>query len=101
MDEIKFANTSIKWLGHSSFRMEHFKTLYTDPFRISSPKHDADIILISHNHPDHFSPEDINKIIKDDTLVFLPPDCLSKMSRFVEKGKTVALRPGNKIQVSD
>ena len=101
MEEFNFSNIRVKWLGHDCFRLEHFKIIYTDPFRISSAKHDADIILISHNHFDHFSPEDINKIIKEDTLVFLPPDCLSKMSRFVEKGKTVALRPGNKIKVSD
>jgi len=101
MREFKFSNTMIRWLGHSAFRFEHIKTIYTDPFRISEPKNDADIILISHNHFDHFSPEDINRIIKDDTLVFLPPDCLSKMSRFVEKGKTVTLRPGDKVKISE
>ena len=101
MNEFKFNNVSIRWLGHSAFRLEHMKTVYIDPFRLEKAKPDADIILISHDHFDHFSPEDINKIIKDDTLIFLPPDCLSKLSRFVEKGKTVALRPGDKIKISE
>lgn len=99
MQEFNFNNIKIRRLGHSSFRIDYFKTIYTDPFRILTQKNDADIILISHNHFDHFSPEDINKLIKDETIIFLPPDCLSKMSRFVEKGRTVTLRPGDKIKV--
>ncbi|MBW3022618.1 MBL fold metallo-hydrolase [Candidatus Woesearchaeota archaeon] len=100
MKDFRYNNVNIKWLGHASFRLEHMKIIYIDPFRLQESKHDADIILISHEHFDHFSPEDINKIIKEDTMIIVPPDCLSKMSRFVEKGKTVTVRPGDKIKIS-
>ena len=43
----------IKWLGHDSFRIDSEKTIYVDPFQISDgPK--ADIILITHEHFDHW-----------------------------------------------
>lgn len=45
---------------------------YFDPFNIKNPEK-ADLILISHEHYDHLSLEDLEKILKDDTFVFIPP----------------------------
>ena len=39
-------------------------TLYVDPFRMKTSPHDADIVLITHDHYDHFSPEDLAKVIQ-------------------------------------
>ena len=33
---------------------------------------DADFILITHDHYDHFSPEDIVKVCKPDTVLVVP-----------------------------
>lgn len=38
--------------------------IYVDPLEISDDRHDADYILITHDHYDHFSPEDIRKVAK-------------------------------------
>ena len=35
------------------------KKIYIDPFQMKIEPHDADYILITHDHHDHFSPEDI------------------------------------------
>ena len=40
-------------------------------------------------------------LINDETLVVLTPDCLSKFARFVEKGKTGTLRPGDEVKVGE
>ena len=39
-------------------------TIYVDPFHMKEEPHDADYVLITHSHYDHFSIEDIRKVIK-------------------------------------
>lgn len=46
--------------------------LYFDPLELSAEPHDADIILITHDHYDHYSAEDIRKAAKKDTYLVLP-----------------------------
>ena len=38
--------------------------IYVDPFQMREKPRDADYILITHDHYDHFSPEDIEKAAK-------------------------------------
>ena len=54
---------------HSSIKMKGEKTIYIDPFKIEKQTNDADIIFITHNHYDHYSEEDINKVINKDTII--------------------------------
>ena len=56
----------------SSIRIQDSKVLYFDPFKIEGTPHDADIILITHSHFDHWSPEDIRKVMKPDTILVCP-----------------------------
>ena len=56
----------------SSIRIETEKIIYFDPFKILSSANDADLIFITHEHSDHFSPEDIRKVQKSDTLIVAP-----------------------------
>ena len=58
--------------SHSSIRIDAGKILYFDPFRLDSAAHDADVIFITHAHFDHFSPEDIEKAARADTLIAAP-----------------------------
>ncbi|MDI1471560.1 MAG: MBL fold metallo-hydrolase [Thermodesulfovibrio sp.] len=84
---------NIKWLGHDTFKIVGEKVIYTDPFQITQPDK-ADIILITHEHYDHFSPEDIKKILDPDTVVVLPKDCAGKI-----KAKEIVVKPGDKVTV--
>lgn len=72
----------IKWLGHAGFMIKDSKVIYIDPYKISENKEKADLILITHDHYDHCSIDDINKIIKDGTKIVLPADCQSKIAKF-------------------
>ena len=82
----------------SSIKIEASKVLCFDPFRIEGVLNDADLIFITHNHFDHFSPEDIEKVAKPETLFIVPltmkSEFLSKVDApeenctFVEPGET-------------
>ncbi|MBI3592178.1 MAG: MBL fold metallo-hydrolase, partial [Nitrospirae bacterium] len=70
---------NIHWLGHDTFRITGDKLIYTDPFKIRN-NDSADIILITHEHYDHCSPEDILKIQGMHTVIVTTSDCAKKLS---------------------
>ena len=74
---------NLEWLGHAAFKISSDKIIYIDPFQTDNQE-PADIILITHAHFDHCSLEDIKKLIKKGTVLFVTPDCQSKVSGFEE-----------------
>ena len=85
---------NIHWLGHDTFKIDGDKIIYTDPFKINK-QDSADIILITHEHYDHCSPEDIKKVQGPDTVIVCTPDCAGKLS-----GKVKTIQPGDRITVA-
>lgn len=65
--------------SHSSIRAEGRRVLWFDPFQLKNAPHDADIICITHDHYDHFSPEDIEKAAKQDTVFVVPRSLAEKV----------------------
>lgn len=65
--------------SHSSIRAEGRRVLWFDPFQLKNAPHDADIICITHDHYDHFSPEDIEKAAKRDTVFVVPRSLAEKV----------------------
>lgn len=57
---------------HSSIKIIKGKTIYIDPFRIEKEQNDANLILITHDHYDHYSEEDIKKVINENTVIVVP-----------------------------
>ncbi|MEE0682985.1 MAG: MBL fold metallo-hydrolase [Bacilli bacterium] len=57
----------------SSIKITGEKIIYFDPLKVEE-SHDADLILITHTHWDHFSKEDILKIKKESTKIIGPKD---------------------------
>ena len=75
---------------HSSIRIDEGQIIYVDPFKIADEKHDADIILITHDHFDHLSCDDIRKVMKEDTVIVCPTsvDAPEEMGLTVVKAGT-------------
>lgn len=71
----------IEVLYHSSIRINKEKVIYIDPFRIDKNYNDADLIFITHDHYDHYSEEDIDKVKKQDTVIVAPEELLTKLLR--------------------
>jgi L-ascorbate metabolism protein UlaG (beta-lactamase superfamily) len=84
---------NIHWLGHDTFKIVGEKVIYTDPFKIKK-KDTADIILITHEHFDHCSPEDVKAIQGQKTVIVTTSDCIQKLS-----GNIKIVKPGDKINV--
>jgi L-ascorbate metabolism protein UlaG (beta-lactamase superfamily) len=84
---------NIHWLGHDTFKISGEKIIYTDPFRIKG-KDVANIILITHGHHDHCSPDDVKRIQGPDTVIVATPDCAKNLT-----GKVKIVKPGDKITV--
>lgn len=59
---------------HSSIRLKGSKIVYIDPYQIKEESHDADFIMCTHTHYDHYSPEDIEKVKKNGTIIIAPAD---------------------------
>ena len=85
---------NIEVLCHSSIKMTKKKVIYVDPFTIQNNDHDADIIWITHSHYDHYSEADIDKIVKQDTVIIIPEDLLSQvLKKGWKSDKIITVKP--------
>ena len=64
---------AIDWLGHAAFRVTVGRShVYIDPYRVPDDAPPADLILITHGHYDHFSPQDVERLSKRETWLVGP-----------------------------
>ncbi len=91
----------IKWFGRAAFSFTDQngnKIYYVDPFNLRVKELEkADLLFITHAHPDHFSPHDIQKIIKDDTIVIAPPDILNEIK--TAEALKLAVEPNKSYEI--
>jgi L-ascorbate metabolism protein UlaG (beta-lactamase superfamily) len=90
----------IQWLGHDSFLIKNSETVIIDPFKIRAVPEKADVLLITHEHFDHFSLEDIKKVITEKTTIVAVPPCEKELLTLKVKNVRVA-KPGDKIRIGD
>ena len=93
---------NIKVLCHSSIKIEKEKTIYIDPFKIEENYSDADIIFITHDHYDHYSKEDIEKIKKENTVIVIPKGMLDKVEEDgFRKENIIAVEPNGTYRIGE
>ena len=91
---------NIEVLYHSSIRIKKEKTIYIDPFKIDRNYNDADIIFVTHDHYDHYSEEDIDKVINENTVIVIPEELLTKvLKKGINKDAIVTVEPDKKYMV--
>ncbi len=72
----------ITWFAQSAFRIEHGGiTIYVDPFKIPHGEPPADVLLLTHDHGDHLSPDDIAKVRNEQTTVIAGPVVTDKIDQ--------------------
>lgn len=90
---------NIEVLCHSSIRISKEKVIYIDPFKINKNYNDADIIFITHDHYDHYSEEDIDKVIKEDTTIVISKDLLKKLlKKGINKNAIIVAEPNKEYE---
>ena len=85
----------IVWMGHDSFRIDASKCIYVDPYQIDKGQ-SADIILVTHDHFDHCSPEDVVKIQQSHRVIITEKDSAQKLS-----GDVRVMLPGEVLSLKD
>jgi L-ascorbate metabolism protein UlaG (beta-lactamase superfamily) len=84
---------TLHWLGHDGFRVDGPPVIYIDPFRLGRELPAADLLLITHEHSDHLSPEDIAKVRTPTTRVIGPADVAAKLDgvETIAAGETITV----------
>ena len=91
---------NIEVLYHSSIRINKDKIIYIDPFKIDKNYNDADIVFITHDHYDHYSEEDLDKVINKNTTIIIPEELLTKLLRKgINKNAIITVEPNVKYMV--
>lgn len=84
---------------HSAIRIAGEKVLYFDPFQMTEEPCDADVLFITHDHYDHWSPEDAAKVIASQTILVVPIHLLESAKEAFPSHEVVGLEPGDKVEV--
>src|SRR2546425_4865410 len=96
----EYQGLKISWLGHDSFRIKNGKTIIIDPFKIHPIPDKADILLITHEHHDHLSIDDIKKVVNENTTVVTIQAVKKELSSLKVK-EVKAVKPGDKLRLGD
>jgi len=102
-DGIKF-----HWLGHDGFKIvaeenkngsKSILKIYTDPFQLSKEQqnaNDADLLLISHNHFDHLSFDDLKHVISEKTTLVAAQECMEQL-KGLDIRDVKGVKPGDRL----
>lgn len=86
---------NIKVFKQSSVKINN---IYVDPYGIDNEYNDAKYIFITHSHYDHYSKEDIAKVINNDTIFIIP---LSMKDEFDYDNEVIYVEPNKNYIFED
>ena len=85
---------AIVWIHHASVLLKGEKTVYIDPWKLKQAE-PADLVLITHDHYDHLSTEDLERVAQAETEILVPEPAVKKLRGV--KGKIRGVRAGMQL----
>lgn len=82
---------------HSSIRI---KNIYVDPYNINENSNDAIYVFITHSHYDHFSINDIKRVINDDSVFVCTVDVEKELKKIFDN-KIICVEPNCDYEVGN
>ena len=93
---------NVSVLCHSSIKITGKYVIYIDPYMINKNYFDADYIFFTHSHYDHFSVDDIKKVINKNTKCIATKDLYEKLLNLnIDKEKITIVEPNNEYNVNN
>ena len=84
---------AVEWLGHAGFRGSAAgRHIYIDPYRVGAGAPPADLILLTHGHYDHYSPQDVERLSHERTQLVAPPSVAERLP-----GEVTSIVPGEEL----
>jgi L-ascorbate metabolism protein UlaG (beta-lactamase superfamily) len=88
--------SGLHWYGHATVKIDtKVGSVMVDPYRLNK-KEAINVILITHSHYDHMSPDDLKYVRGDITTVVAPKDCVKALGPH-----TKVIVPGGKIDLGN
>jgi len=87
-------NSTIHWLGHATVLIQGQKRVVVDPWKVQDVQ-PVDLVLVTHDHFDHCSPPDVDKVRGPGTQVLGPADVAAKLGQ-----GTTSIAPGQSVSLA-
>jgi len=97
---MQYKNLSIEKIFHAAVKITGQQVIYIDPFHLPDNSTPADLILITHEHHDHLSVEDIKKISNQNTTIIASILCQEKLAS-LEVKEILYVRPGDALEIGN
>jgi len=103
METASFNGVDVEWFGHASVKLKDSDgfTAYIDPWSDVMKKEqyeDADLIISTHDHFDHFDKKMIQKLKKKDTVLICTEDSMDDIPKDIT---SKVIQPNRSVKAKD